>query len=124
MARRRARRGRHGAGLGAMTPQRASRIYRLVTLLTDDQMGRRTLVSRLRVGVRTFYRDLSYLRVRQVRVDAAGDRYAIRGGLTDALGKLIFPDPKLSFTEAMQLAKGRGSGARKLKDLVKQVTRA
>ena len=123
MAKRGRNTARRGAGYGAMTPVRAARIYRLVKLLTKSQLPRRTLLTRLRVGVRTFYRDLNYLRAGGVVVDAVGEKYSIKIKLADILNNLVFPDPKLTFREAMELGKGRGPGAAKVKALVNEVTR-
>lgn len=107
-----------------MTPSRASRIYKMVKLLTKGEVARTTLLSRLRVGVRTFYRDVNYLRASGVTLKAWNEKYVIEDKLRDILGKLAFPDPRLSFPEAMELAKGRGPGAKKVRALLDKVTRA
>ena len=122
MTRGRSRPTRRGAGYGAMTPVRASRIYRLVKLLTKTLVARRTILARLRVGVRTFYRDLNYLRANGVSVESAGEKYRVIDKLADIFDKLVFPDPALTLSEAADLAKGRGPGAAKIKALLKRVT--
>ena len=122
MARRTAKAARRGAGYGAMTPRRASRIYKLVKLLAKAEVGRGTLLSRLRVGVRTFYRDVNCLRASGVTLKVWREKYTIDDDLPHVLEKLSFPDARLSFSEAMELAKGRGPGARKVRALLRKVT--
>ncbi|WP_439620638.1 hypothetical protein [Gemmata sp.] len=99
-----------------LTNQRAARLYRLLTLLGDGPQTRPQLLRRLKLDVRGFYRDLEALRDLGVEVATGEDnRYALAGGLDDALAKLPFPDPGLNFRDVQQLAKGDTTAHRKLK---------
>ncbi len=103
----------------ALTAQRAARLYKLLTLLGDGPQTRRLLLSRLKLDVRGFYRDLETLRAFKIDVAPGFDtRYALAGALDDALSKLPFPDPGLNVRDALQLANGTSPAHRKLKQRV------
>lgn len=103
----------------ALTALRAGRLYRLLTLLGDGPQTRRLLLTRLKLDVRGFYRDLETLRGFGIEVGPGLDtRYALSGPLDDALAKLPFPDPGLNVRDALQLANGTSPAHRKLKQRV------
>jgi predicted DNA-binding transcriptional regulator YafY len=103
-----------------LTPQRAARLYRLLTLLGGGPQTRNFLLRRLRLDVRAFYRDLEALRLLGIDIVSAGDetRYTLVGDLDDSLAKLPFPDPGLNVRDALQLANGSTAAHRKLKQRV------
>jgi predicted DNA-binding transcriptional regulator YafY len=103
-----------------LTPQRAARLYRLLTLLGSGPQTRAFLLRRLRLDVRGFYRDLEALRSLGIEVTSAGDetRYVLVGDAEDALAKLPFPDPGLNVRDALLLSKGDTAAHRKLKQRV------
>jgi predicted DNA-binding transcriptional regulator YafY len=102
-----------------LTSLRAARLYRLLTLLGGGPQTRGTLLRRLKLDVRGFYRDLEALRTLGIEVVAGDDtKYALEGELDDALAKLPFPDPGLNVRDALQLANGSTSAHRKLKQRV------
>jgi hypothetical protein len=96
-----------------LTPPRAARLYRLLTLLGDGPQTRNFLLRRLKLDVRGFYRDL-------IEVTTTGDetRYLLIGELDNALEKLPFPDPGLTVRDALQLSNGSTAAHRKLKQRV------
>lgn len=99
-----------------LTPQRASRLYRLLTLLGAGPQTRPALLRKLGLDVRGFYRDLEALRGLGIEVNTGDDnRYSLTGDLDDALARLPFPDPGLNFRDVQQLAKGDTTAHRKLK---------
>ena len=104
----------------SLTSLRAARLYRLLTLLGTGPQTRGFLLRRLKLDVRGFYRDLEALRALGIEVATAGDdaRYALAGGLDDALARLPFPDPGLNVRDALQLANGSTAAHRKLKQRV------
>jgi predicted DNA-binding transcriptional regulator YafY len=108
------------ASILTLTPLRAARLYRLLTLLGDGAQTRNFLLRRLRLDVRGFYRDLEALRALGIEVVTTGDeaRYALMGELDDALEKLPFPDPGLTVRDALQLSVGSSAAHRKLKQRV------
>jgi len=106
-----------------VTPERAGRLHRLVRLLGAGSQTRSSLARRLRLDTRGFYRDLEFLRSTGLRIDVQGQRYILEDPVKQALGKLPFPDPGLTLSEAMQLAKGRTPAHRKIKAIIAQITR-
>lgn len=102
-------------GPPAITPARAARLYHLLTLLDGSGRKRDTLLKKLKVDLRGFYRDLGFLRDLAIDLCTDGDRYRLVGELDSALDKLPFPDPGLSLRDAMQLAEGRTAAHRRLK---------
>ncbi len=103
-----------------LTPQRAARLYRLLTLLGTGAQTRNFLLRRLRLDIRGFYRDLETLESLGIEVLTTGDdpRYALAGDLNHALARLPFPDPGLTFRDALQLSSGSTAAHRKLKQRV------
>lgn len=103
----------------ALTAQRAARLYRLLTLLGDGPQTRRTLLTRLKIDIRGFYRDLEALRGLGIEVVTTPDnKYALLITLDDALSRLPFPDPGLSVRDALQLCNGPTAAHRKLRQRV------
>lgn len=102
-----------------LTGPRAARLYRLLTLLGGVPQTRRLLLSRLRLDVRGFYRDLEALRGLGIEVHSGEDnKYALAGELDDALALLPFPDPGLSIRDVLQLADGTTAAHRKLRQRI------
>lgn len=102
-----------------LTTPRAARLYKLLTLLGAGPQTRRLMLSRLKLDVRGFYRDLVAIRGLGIEVAAAADnRYALVGTLDDALARFPFPDPGLNIRDALQLAAGTTAAHRKLKQKV------
>lgn len=73
--------------------------------------------------MRTFYRDLSLLAEYKIDVRVSSGRYRVAGPLKDALDRLPFPPPKLSFGDVMELIKGRGAAHAKLRAQLQVLTR-
>lgn len=102
-----------------LTAQRAARLYRLLTLLGEGPQTRRLLLTRLKLDIRGFYRDLEALRGLGIDVAARPDnKYALTGEVDDALAKLPFPDPGLNVRDALQLANGTTAAHRKLRQRI------
>jgi hypothetical protein len=91
----------------SVTPERAGRLFRLLTLLAVGPQSRTTLTRRLRLGVRGFYRDLEVLRRVGIHVDLTNGKYMLVEDAVQAIERLPFPDPGLTLGEARQLARGR-----------------
>jgi predicted DNA-binding transcriptional regulator YafY len=105
-----------------ISPARAARLYRLVTLLGCAPRPRDALLAELGIGLRTFYRELELLRRCGVKVRLAQKRYELAGTAAEAEGRLPFPDPHLSFAEMAELAAGTGPAAARLAGLLRDVT--
>ncbi len=102
-----------------LTSLRAARLYRLLTLLGGGPQTRASLLRRLKIDVRGFYRDVEALCALGIEVTAGDDaKYTLVGELDGALAKLPFPDPGLNVRDALQLANGSTSAHRKLKQRV------
>jgi len=105
----------------SVTAERAARLHRLVKMLAGEPQTRDVLRRRLRMDVRSFYRDLEVLRTCGIELPLRNRHYVLETDEKTALGRLPFPDPHLSLSEALQLAQGRTPAHRKLKALVAQV---
>jgi biotin operon repressor len=98
-----------------LTPNRATRLFKLLTLLGDGPQPRDTLSRKLKLDPRGFYRDLNELRTLGVTIDVQGTKYQLVGALDDALAMLPFPDPGLSFYDALVLSRGSSAPHKKLR---------
>ena len=102
-----------------LTAQRAARLYKLLALLGEGPLTRRSLLSRLKMDVRGFYRDLEALRGFRIEIGLGLDnRYALPLKLDEALARLPYPDPGLSVRDVLQLCNGSTAAHRKLKQSV------
>lgn len=101
--------------------KRASRLCRLLRLLTDNGATRTTILRRLRLDIRMFYRALETLRDVGVVIELTEGKYVLHGPVDAAIDKVPFPDPQLTVGEVRQLAKGRSATHRKLKELLDQI---
>lgn len=103
--------------------QRAGRLFRLLKTLSNGPSSRVHLLKTLKVGVRTFYRDVDLLRAADISIEAKDSMYILHNVLESALDHLPFPDPHLMFGEAMLLAKGRTKAHQKLKRMLDRMGR-
>ncbi len=103
--------------------ERATRLYRLVELLGDGPRTRAQILSKLKIDIRTFYRDLELLRDCHIDVALDSRKYALVPNVKDALLVLPFPDPCLTLGDAQVLAKGRSKIHQKLRDVLKQIVK-
>jgi predicted DNA-binding transcriptional regulator YafY len=106
------------------TLQRAAHLYRLIEVLGAGPQKRDTLARRLGRGLRGFYRDLEALRKAGIGLALEDGRYALTEKVNEAMAKLPFPDPGLTFGEAQQLARGRSLAHRKLAEQIQVVSSA
>lgn len=105
-----------------VTADRVARLYRLVAMLAPRPVARATLLRRLRMNQRSFYRDIELLRRREIPVNAADGRYRLGLTLEQALACLPFPDPGLTLGQAMALARGRSAVHKVLQARVRAIT--
>jgi predicted DNA-binding transcriptional regulator YafY len=102
-----------------LTTQRAARLYKLLSLLGESSLTRRILLTRLKIDVRGFYRDLEALRAFRIEIGMGDDnRYSLPISLDEALSRLPFPDPGLSVRDVLQLCNGTSAAHRKLRHSV------
>lgn len=101
--------------------ERAARLYRLVEYVGDGKKTRAQILSKLRIDIRTFYRDLELLRLCHIDVSLDNRKYALTAPAREALMALPFPDPCLTLGEAQLLAKGRTKIHQKIRDLLHQI---
>src|SRR5262249_27110576 len=94
------------------------RLFRLLKFLCAKPQTRETLIRRLGLDIRGFYRDLELLRATGIDLLLVDRRYVLHETIDDVLARLPFPDPRLTLGEAIQLAKGRTRAHRKLKDQI------
>ncbi len=108
----------------AVTAERAARLYRLLHLLATAPQSRDSLKKRLRLDVRSFYRDLELLRSAGITVPMREGYYALDEKVSVATALLPFPDPRLTLGEVAELARGRSPTHRKLKAQLAEITGA
>src|SRR5207302_1486777 len=104
-----------------VTSERAARLYRLLKILGVGPKSREALTRRLRLDVRGFYRDLELLRTAGIELPLVKGRYSLHDSVGEAIGRLPFPDPRLTLGEAGQLARGRSGAHQKLKQQIAQI---
>jgi predicted DNA-binding transcriptional regulator YafY len=105
-----------------ITEERASRLYHMIVEMDAGPQQRTGLMRRLKVGVRTFFRDLDLLRECGIDVEASENGYILNMTEDEALSRLPFPDPELSFGDIVQLMRGRSQVHRRLKKLFDRAT--
>ncbi len=84
--------------------QRAARLHRLVRFLADSPRARNGILSELRLGLRTFYREMDLLNRCGVKIRHKNKLYILLPTPDEAEGLLPFPDPQLSFAEMAELS--------------------
>jgi predicted DNA-binding transcriptional regulator YafY len=109
------------SSLITVTPERAARLYRLLKLVGAKPQTREVLKRRLSLDLRGFYRDLELLRAAGINLSLIEGHYMLQGSLHTVIARLPFPDPRLTLSEAVQLAKGRSAAHRKLKKQLMQI---
>ena len=107
--------------VATVTLERAARLYRLLTMMGQGPQTRASLIRRLRLGIRGFYRDLEILRAVGIIIDFSGGKYHLREELSPALERLPFPDPNLNLGEARQLARGRSKAHKKIREQLEKI---
>jgi len=104
-----------------ITLQRAARLHRLVRYLSGGPRARPAILAELRIGLRTFYRELELLTRCGVKVRHKAKLYHLVATAAEAEGRLPFPDPQLSFAEMAELAGCDCPAGRRLADLLAAV---
>jgi hypothetical protein len=72
--------------------------------------------------MRTFYRDLNFLAASDIQVRTWHGHYELLSPLPEALRRLPFPPPELSFADVIELTKGRGPARQKLRAQLERLT--
>ena len=104
-----------------ITLPRAARLHRLVRFLAEAPRNRMAVLTELRIGVRTFYREWELLRRCGVKVRQRSRLYSLLTTAEQAEGRLPFPDPQLSFAEMAELARCDCAAGRRLAALLAEV---
>jgi predicted DNA-binding transcriptional regulator YafY len=106
----------------SITLERARRLYSMLSLLAHGPQLRTTLIKRLKLDVRGFYRDLELLRASGIDVLMNGRRYMMDQGIREAISLLPFPDPRLTLADAQLLSKGKSLAHKSLRALIVLIT--
>jgi hypothetical protein len=104
-----------------ITLHRAARFHHLVTFLAKSPRSRTDILSHLRIGLRTFYRELDFLKRCGVRIRHQNKLYHLLPTAEEAEGRLPFPDPQLSFAEMSELARCDCPAGRRMAELLASV---
>ncbi len=97
---------------------RAVRLLRMLQLLNEGAQKRSTLLARLNIDDRGFFRDLERLRALGVQLQVTRGEYRLEESIEEAYAKLPFPNPQLSVHEVRQLCQGDTDAHRKLKSML------
>jgi len=106
----------------SISAARAGRLFRLIVLLAAPGKSRPAILKRLKVDLRSFYRDLEKLREFGVEVTVHGHHYRLETSSAGAVARLPFPDPRLNLHEAILLAKGKSAAHQKLRSQIERIT--
>jgi hypothetical protein len=101
-----------------ITLPRAARFHRLLTHLASSPRTRPDILAHLKIGLRTFYRELDLLRRCGIKVRHKAKLYHLVTPPEEAQGRLPFPDPQLSFAEMAELARCDCPAGRRLAELL------
>lgn len=104
-----------------ITLQRTARLHRLVWFLAENPRSRDAILSRLGIGLRTFYRELELLKRCGVKIRHRAKLYTLLATAEQSEGRLPFPDPQLSFAEMAELAVCPCDAGKRLADLLASV---
>jgi hypothetical protein len=107
----------------SVSVERAARLYRLVELLGAGSRSRPLILKKLKIDIRTFYRDLELLRDNHIEVTLQRRKYFLSLAPKSAGSMLPFPDPGLTLGEAQLLAKGRTKVHKKMRELLEQIVK-
>jgi hypothetical protein len=108
-------------GERSVTAERAQRLHRLLKLIAGAPQTRSSLIKRLKLDVRGFYRDLEVLREAGIEVHMYASKYVLEIPFKEAVNLLPFPDPHLTLGEAGILVKGTSKAHKKLREQLKQI---
>jgi hypothetical protein len=100
---------------------RAARLHRLVVLLAAEPRPRAEVLGELRIGFRTFYRDLEFLKRHGIKIQRRTKHYTLPMSAEAAELRLPFPDPQLSFAEMAELAREPGKAGARLAAILARV---
>jgi predicted DNA-binding transcriptional regulator YafY len=104
-----------------ITLVRAARLHRLVVFLAERSRSREEILSELKMGLRTFYRELDLLKRCSVQIVLRRKLYTLTSTAEQAEGRLPFPDPQLSFAEMAELSRHPGEASQRLAALLAMV---
>jgi predicted DNA-binding transcriptional regulator YafY len=104
-----------------ITLGRAARLHRLVQVLAAGPQSREAVLMELRIGLRTFYRELELLKRCGVKIQQKNKAYRLQTTAEQAEGRLPFPDPQLSFAEMAELSRCPGEAGQRLAELLATV---
>jgi len=102
-----------------VTAERAARLAKLLKLTAaKTPRPRETLLDKLKIDLRSFYRDVKLLRERGVALAVTGDAYRLDEELHAAQGKLPCPDMGLSIADLHHLSRGSSDAHKRLQRLL------
>jgi predicted DNA-binding transcriptional regulator YafY len=101
-----------------LTATRLARLYRLLSLIATKASGREQLLKKLKIDLRSFYRDLEKIRELGIRVSLTDGQYRLQETLDAAAEKIPFPDPQFSLGEVLLLSEGTTAAHERLRNLI------
>ena len=104
-----------------ITSERAARLYQFLSQLEGGPKTRSHLEKKLKIGMRTFYRDLEVLRAFDIALATEGGKHVLNDPKWKS--KLRVPDPNWTFAEAASMASGKSEASKKIADLLANLTK-
>lgn len=105
---------RHQPQASMLSLERLSRLHQLAMTLIQGPVDKNTLIMKLNVGLRTFYRDIISLEEFGLCVVRSRKGYALAASTDEIEKQLPFPDPGLNFAEARALASDHHPAAQRI----------
>lgn len=100
---------------------RAKRLFVLLKHLGQGSSTRPAILKKLKIDIRTFYRDLELLREVGIQVMLENQKYQLNGNWQNLAEQLPFPDPGLSLGDARVLSKGKTNVHQKFRAVIQQI---
>lgn len=112
---------RSNSNSATLSLERLARLHKLATMLIHGPVEKETILTKFGFGLRTFYRDLISLEEFGLSVVRTRSRYHLAATTDDIERQLPFPDPKLNFAEARQLAMIHNPAAQRIAAQLSQI---
>ena len=99
----------------ALSAERLARFVKLVNMLDGATRSRDVILKKLKIDLRSLYRDLKTLRALGIAIECNAEKYSMTMTASQARNLLPLPNPALTIQEALQLAQGTTPAHRKLR---------
>ncbi len=102
----------------SLSAERLARFVKFVNLLDGATRSRDVILKKLKIDLRSLYRDLKTLRSIGIAIECNEEKYSMPMTASQARNLLPLPNPALTIQEAQQLAQGTTPAHRKLRAIL------